>query len=447
MGFLITLSIAAVFLGSPRGTQSIVENPVDTVRTFRIIVLVLMGGASFWAVALKGKRAGASGSLIWMVVYSILAMFSAAYSKFPLLSLYKGLEVAAFVALGMYVGSILYSWKDIEDTINIVLLAFWYLIISALVGAVVAPSLAWGWGESGDWMSFTITGVFPVINANTLTQLGGIVASAALCRLFCHPRGAPNVGELLVFFTAVTCMVLSHSRTSLFAFILGAGIILFFYRKKKVALISMLFAGVGSLFFAVSEYLVEYFLRGQTVEGFTSMSGRTHFWPLVTQRVSEAPILGHGFYASQRVLFGVSSVDQAYLEVLLGLGIIGLTVFCVAVLSVLVNLWRSRPPVHSRKQDSDQVFIWTQLVVIFLFIFIRSLTGPSFQNLHINLTLFVLVTVGAAAVRRLAKESATVQEEGPEVAVGEAILHTGRGPKVAAQKGHLVGVYRGSPYA
>jgi O-antigen ligase len=401
--FLIVLSIAAVFLGSQRGTRAIVENPVDTVRVFRIIVLLFVGIPALIFTALGKKRAGASGSLFWMALYALLAMFSASYSKLPLLSLYKGFEVAVFVALGLYVGTILHSWQDVEDIVNILLLVMWYLIISALIGAVMAPSLAWGWGESGDSMSFTMSGVFPVINANTLTQLGGIVACVSLCRLFRDSKGPKKMAELLIFFTAVICMVLSHSRTSLFAFIPAIGLVLISYQKKKIALVAVALGGLGSLFFALSDYVVSYFLRGQTAAGFSSMSGRTYFWPLVTNWVEEAPLWGHGFYASQRVLFGVSSVDQAYLEVLLGLGMIGLTIFCLAVLRVMLNLWKSRPPAKSRSRLSEHVFLWTQVTVIFIFIFLRSLTGPSFQLLHINLTLFVLVTVCAAAMVKLKK--------------------------------------------
>jgi len=403
LSILIILSIIAVFLGSMRGTRSIMDDPVDTVRTFRIIVLCFMSSIALLAALLKRERAGASSSLIWMALYAMLAMLSAFYSKFALLSLYKGFEVAAYVALGLYAGTVLYTWQDLEDTVNIMLFVMWYLIISALMGLLVAPSLAYKFGESGESMAFTMNGVFPAINPNTLTQISGIVAVCALARICHSTKGGRHLGELMVFGIAFLCMLLAHSRTSLFIFVAAAALVLLFYKKTKMLLLIAALGGFASLFLAVADYLVAYILRGQTTDQFATMTGRTEFWPLVIGWVKEAPFLGYGFYSSQRILFGVSSVDQAYLEVLLGLGIVGLTVFCLAVLTVMINLWKSWPRDQAPLQDSGQLFIWTQLVSIFLFIFVRSLTGPSFQILHVNLTIFVLLTVCAAAMVKLKK--------------------------------------------
>ena len=388
-----------------------VENPLDTVRTFRIIVLLFVSVPALMFTALSTKRAGASGSLFWMALYALLAMFSTAYSLFPLLSLYKGFEVAAFVALGLYLGTTLYTWQDIQDMVNILLLALWYLIVSALIGVIVAPSVAWYWGIAGGLMSFSLQGVFPDINPNTLTQLAGLVACCSLVRVFQVSKVSQKVGLSLVFFTALLCMVSSHSRTSLLAFLIAVVFILTVYKKKGLALLSMTLGGLLSIFFALSDVIVSYFMKGQTTEQFSTLSGRTTFWPLVWEWISKSPILGHGFYSSQKFLFGVPTVDNTYLEVLLGVGLIGFTVFSLAILGVIINLWRARPLATSQIKENDHIFVWTQLVVIFIFLFFRSLTGPSFQILHINLTIFILVTVGAGEAWKLKKTEKEPQKE------------------------------------
>lgn len=432
LAVLIILSVLAVCLGGQRGARAVVEDPVDTIRTFRILVLLFVGVPALIYFALSTKRAGASGSLTCMALYAILAMFSATYSLFPLLSLYKGFEVAVFVALGLYAGTTLYTWQDVGDLVNILLLVLWYFIVSALIGGLVAPSVAWYWGAAGGYMSFTLSGVFPDINPNTLTQLAGIVAGCSLVWIFQVSKVSQKVGFSIVFFTALLCIVASHSRTSILAFLITLVIILTVYKKKGLAVFIMAIGGLLFLFFAIGDIIIDYFMRGQTTEQFTSLSGRTTFWPLVMEWISKSPLMGHGFYSSQKVLFGVPTVDNTYLEVLLGLGVIGLTFFCLAVVGVMINLWRAKPLAMSNRQESDHIFIWTQLVVIFIFLFCRSLTGPSFQIFHINLSIFVLVTVGAAAARRLAKENASVQVKSSKVDPGIVVFQTGGGAEIKA---------------
>ena len=401
--FLILLSVLAVFLGSPRETRSILDSPVDTVRTLRILVLSTMAAAAFLALLAARKRSGASGSLGWLAAYALFAMVSASYSMYPLLTLYKGYEVVTFVVLGLYVGTRLHAWRDVEDIVNVMLFVQWYLVVSALIGLVCARSAAFPAALPGEEpMAFALHGVFPSINPNSLTQLAATLASCSLCWLL-RPAKGGKTGVAAVLLLCLTCMGFAHSRTSIFAFLVCVAAILMAFRKRGLALFGVVLAGGVAAVSALSQFLVAYLMRGQTARSFSSLSGRTNFWPQVTRRFWESPVAGHGYYASQRYFFGTSGVDNCYLEVLLGLGIIGLTMFCLAVQGVLCNLYRSRPPVPCNKEITAHRLVWTELAVIFFFLFIRSLTGPSFQGLHVNLTFFVLVTVCAAAARRLKK--------------------------------------------
>lgn len=417
VALLIFLSVAAVFLGTPRGAKMLVGDPVDSVRTLRIIVLTVMGAAAIFGNLFNSNRSHSSGSLGWMVLYALLAMFSAVYSKIPLLSLYKGFEVAAFVVLGLYIGTILHTWRDIEDIVNIMLFAMWYLVVSALIGAIVWPSEAWPTMLMQDSMAFALNGVFPSILSSTLAPMAGILASCCLCWLFHPTKTAGKMGLRVVFLAALVCMVFAHSRTAILAFVLAAFFIFMCFRRTGLAIITISLGLIGYL----TGNLVSYMMRGNPAGVFTSLSGRTLFWPLVIEKVVQSPLFGHGFYASQRFMFGsgaISSVDNTYLEVLLGLGVIGVMVLILAVLGVGRNLWRSRPT-FSGKEITDPYFIWTELAVIFLFLLMKSFTGPSFQVLHVYLTFFVLVTVCGAAACRL-KRTAPAEMEAAETAAMSA---------------------------
>jgi O-antigen ligase len=155
----------------------------------------------------------------------------------------------------------------------------------------------------------------------------------------------------------------------------------------------------------IISYLVPYLMRGQKMAAIGTLSGRMEFWPEVLKKIWDAPILGHGFYASQRVMWNVSTVDNTYLEVILGVGLVGLIGLCIPLLSIIINLWKTRPWKTGVSLNSPIRFIWIQMASIFIIVFIRSLTGPSFQILHISLIIFVILIIGSHRLRALSSSS------------------------------------------
>jgi O-antigen ligase len=129
------------------------------------------------------------------------------------------------------------------------------------------------------------------------------------------------------------------------------------------------------------------------------MTGRTYFWERAWSEVFlSSPILGNGFYAAHRSLLMTSSVDNTYLAVLLGNGIVGLIIFVVPVIVVAMQLLLSRP---NKTQPKTERMLWLQLMALFVLLIVRSITGPSFQFLHSNLVMFMMLLIGMQAYRRL----------------------------------------------
>jgi len=401
--FLILTAALSVFLGQPRAVQTIASEPVDAIRLARIMVLVLLAVVSIAGILFSIGRGAPTGKGIkWMMAYALLAMLSYLYSSFPLLSLWKGFEVVSISLVGMFIGTKLKKEADIQDAINIIMLGLWFLVVSSLVGAAVIPSEAFTAMKATGPMAFSLEGVYPFVNANTLSQVSGIVSITMLVWMV-KPGGRYGiVGSAVIVLLSLACLILSHSRTSIIALIVVTFPVLMVFRKRAL-MITVLCIGILLLVTdVVVEYLMPYFVRGQSVQVFTSLSGRTEFWPEVIKKVAEAPLLGHGFYASQRMIWNISSVDNTYLEVMLGLGTIGLLLFCVPLVAIVHSLWRSRPWKAGFELASDFRFLWVQFFAVFFFLFLRSLTGPSFQNLHINLVIFVIVLVSTYRLDRIA---------------------------------------------
>lgn len=71
-------------------------------------------------------------------------------------------------------------------------------------------------------------------------------------------------------------------------------------------------------------------------------SGRQELWPLILVKISESPLIGHGSGATPQNLLNVElSSHNLYLQVLLQVGVLGLGVLIVLLLSIWDNMARA----------------------------------------------------------------------------------------------------------
>ena len=399
---VILLSLLSVFLGQPRGMQTITVNPVDTIRLVRILLLVVLAITSIIVIALTIKPGTTLGwGIIAMAIYALHAMGSSLYSFVPLLTLWKGFEVLAITFVGMLIAIMLEDADDIQHVFNIVYIAISYLIISAIVGAIFNPGEAFAKMQVKGLMAFALQGIYPFINSNTLSQVSAILCAIALVWIVRPEKKYNKIGPIIVLLVSSACLVMSHSRTSIFALLLVVLLILFIYRRMMMLFFMVWVFAILSLSGMVLEYIKPYILRGQKTVLFKTMTGRLEFWPEVLEKIWKAPILGHGFYSSQRLMWNISSVDNTYLEVILGIGIVGLLIFLIPTTGIIINLWKTRPWRIKESLNSQIRFLWIQMASIYIILIIRSLTGPSFQNLHINLIIFVILVVSTYRLRKI----------------------------------------------
>lgn len=400
--------MASPFLGEARGVRALANEPVDALRLGRVLLLGLLFGM-FWMIALfGGERRRLGFGPWWLVIYAMIGMNSALYSPLPMISLWKGFEVLVYALAGVTIGWRTRDRRDVQDVLNVAYLGLWILLLSSLAGAVVDPVRAFPKFRASGPMAYALQGIFPYINANTLSQVSGMLAGISLCFALGRKGSARRVSYAIVFGVSFLCLVLSHSRTSLAALLVSGMLLVLFGRRWVVMLWGML-AGVLILLSGIGGDLTsgfqQYVYRGESHEVFRSMSGRLEFWPRVIEKIAEAPLLGHGLYASQRVILGgVATVDNTYLEVLLGVGTVGLLFFLMAVASLSISLWGAQP-LRTRRAH-DWRLVWVQQAILFLFLIMRSVTGPSFQTLHVSLAVFVLLLVLAARIRRMPQEEA-----------------------------------------
>jgi O-antigen ligase len=333
-----------------------------------------------------------------MLLYAALALFTATYSLYPLLTVWKAFEVITHVAVAMVLARRVTNVADAIGLLGLVWISMLFIAFSLLVGVVVSPSEALVTLEQSGIS--TLAGVAFTVNTNTATQIGGLVVLFAASALVFSGALRGRWVLLLVLFLGVAVMLLARSRTSMFATILGLLIIAFFARRSWLLILLFLCGAAVMLSAAATDVITAFFLRGQSEEQFAGLSGRAYAWEPMWETFLDRPILGYGFYAGIRVLFGLPGADNTYLQVLLSGGLVLLTVFMVPIFCISIDLFRSRPRRSRKGLDHAHVLLWMQTATLFSMLMVRSVTGPSFDSHHPNLTLFLLCSIAASTLRR-----------------------------------------------
>ena len=125
-------------------------------------------------------------------------------------------------------------------------------------------------------------------------------------------------------------------------FLVAVPIMLFAAKKiGPIVLASMMVFSILLLTGFVDTF-VQFFMRGQDPEYFANLSGRTVMWARGIEVLKESPILGFGGYAGSRFavltklgIYKGSSILNTWLEILLGVGIIG----AVFVFAAFFRTW------------------------------------------------------------------------------------------------------------
>jgi O-antigen ligase len=201
-------------------------------------------------------------------------------------------------------------------------------------------------------------GVLPEVHANTVGELGAILAIAAFSRFLIRGslRRLGAAWYVFVFAAGVASVGLSQTRSAAIGLLLGLALILLLVRSRWLA---VLVPVLCLLLFAthLGESARLFLQRGQSAEAIESLSGRVDWWEYAWHEFSKHPWTGLGAYAGSRfdVLAGLganstSSVHNTYLEVIVGTGFGGLFPVVLALAGTWWVLLRaSRRPRGIRK--------------------------------------------------------------------------------------------------
>jgi O-antigen ligase len=309
-------------------------------------MVVLTSRGVNWPNALRGHG--------WLLALLAYMFVSTLWSDIPLIALRRWARDLIVVIMALFIRSEANPRQAVESLLR---RSAYILIPFSLVLVKYFPALG---REYSTWSGKQMwTGA--VTDKNGFGRFCTMSAFFLLWALYRHWRKrAPAGGRyrawadlsvlLMALFLSMAAEKDSATAIGTFALGVAAFLILLWLRKLKLRVRQ---SGLLALVvFLIVFGTLAPFVGGSNLAGFTGMlgrdetlTGRTELWAALLPEVDRNPVLGHG-YASfwttdRRVLYGLPSGHNGYLDILLEMGVVGLAFYCVWLLSCLRQLHRA----------------------------------------------------------------------------------------------------------
>jgi O-antigen ligase len=359
-------------------TQAGADNFIRLAFLLLGLFTILLIGSIYRFVFIKELMSGVLGISFAFALWNLI---STLWSVFPTLTFYKSVEYLVTVLLFAFaVFLIRVNARNSPNQLLALKSLFdwnWFLTFSLLVtvylGVLILPQRAIV--PVPGVVPFALEGVLPGISANAVGELSAILGIVAVTRMAL--KAGPRFLYLPLFSFSMITMVLAQSRSPIAAFSVALVVVLLLSRRfgwlalVVSSLIVVLLSGY-------SEVVYAFFRRGQSIGVFKSLSGRTGYWEASLDAVRESPIGGFGGYAGGRYVTQAtlgeddmaSTVHSAYVETLIGTGIVGLTILLILLLSTWFWLFRLR---SFATRTPIGHLLWVESVGVFSVLMVRTL--------------------------------------------------------------------------
>jgi len=283
--------------------------------------------ALLMALSLNRKLMLRPNVFLCLVTLLVLGSFIAALQPEHVSTVFRTFRLAGFVA-GLW---LLTPWWGRRD---LLLVRCHLAAISVSLGSVVlALMISPHRARPGGRLDGALWPMQPTQVAHYAAVLAGLVIVLWFCG---HLRGRPTA---LIAVAAIVILVLTHTRTALFALIAGllvAGLSLIVAKTRVRKLFATAGAVIGVVVMTLSTVITTWLERGQSTQGLENLTGRTEVWgPLLAfHRDKFQEIFGFGL---SNVSFDGFPIDSNWLASYEEQGLFGV-VTCAAILLFLLAL-------------------------------------------------------------------------------------------------------------
>jgi O-antigen ligase len=279
---------------------------------------------------------------LWLfVVYVVVCVVSTMWSVSPVVTLGKAAELAVATAVVMVAANRTSNGRALDQLFKITFAFGALVLLFIAVGYVFA--LPGFWIQSKGVIARQMDTWF--LSANSIGYLSALTAAIALDRAVGRVQGRPLMWAVLLL--SVMTAFLAQGRTGLACLLLGAVAVLAIRRKYMILL-----AGAGLVLLmaiAFNQEILAYLTRGEPVGSLQTLTGRTVVWQGAWQSFMQHPWTGNGFGIGGRYLFvsifagsgeDWSMAHNGFLELLTGVGLLGLVPWSAAMLWTIANAFQ-----------------------------------------------------------------------------------------------------------
>jgi exopolysaccharide production protein ExoQ len=314
-------------------------NTVTITLSFGIAgVLFILNAAQIGHLARRNKL---------ILLYIAIVLMSTAWSIHPDLTLRRGYGYLLSMLIAAYLAV---RFNSVEQ-MKLLSASFAFSAVGSFLYAVASPQYGIMHSDTleGAALEGTWRGVFPHKEV-----LGPVMAVAVFTELYIlvASRGRPRWRfVLLALFLALAA--LSHAVTALIAsatYLAAAGGFLLWKRDRPLGVVAALVASIFLLSIIVLISFEPDYLFAAVGKD-SGLTGRTELWDLVVQKIRDRPVFGYGYRSMwlpgdpYTILvdeltggWGVTSSHNAFLEITLELGGVGLGIILVILAAAF---WRS----------------------------------------------------------------------------------------------------------
>jgi O-antigen ligase len=337
-------------------TNAVLRNDPLVFKGIRVLTILLGGSLALWTLMkrrvpytlylsgatdsqMPALAPGTPNPILPLALYFCSCLLSVPFSAYPLLSLFKACEIGllVFVCIIGITSTSGGPWDFFHLNIKIVLLynaVIW-------VEAVLFPGVAWiPMRGSTPLFGYALSGVFPVVNGNTVGLFGAVLFLAYLPRLCEPPILRPRVLAPAALGLAST--VFSYSRTSLLGLLVAALVSLFLLRQYALVWAVILCLALVGTSGKARTLAVEHLARGQedrSLDTFTSH--RLTMWDHILSDY-HVSIVGRGYAAGFRYddELEVGHAHNSLVDLYFNVGLLGVATWLFLIGTVCRDLWQ-----------------------------------------------------------------------------------------------------------
>lgn len=363
--FLVTVPKSAAEI------ETVAIGPIDYARALVPATCLLLAWLSHGT-----RRPRPRGAVEWLLIaFLVVAVGSTAWSLIQLQTFLKAGVLAMQYVILM---ELVRRYDSTAEALRALLSTIHFLALTVLATLIVAPQYAIG-ASIGDPIP-RLHGAIPRLDSNPL----GFVLVVALLALMVGvgPKWTMRPGWRVSLFAVYVLMLLATRTRTATAFAMALLLIalILLMRRTAWAAVATCVLGVLAISAALlaNDQIATFAARGQSIQGLTTLTGRTAVWEAALSVWERQPWQGYGFFSHRVIRLNAylgtnyGNYDNTWVEMLVGVGVIGTTLLALFVLAAAVRLFQ-----QARVLDFAEFSL--RLLIVLLGI-VTSFINPTLQQ-------------------------------------------------------------------